>query len=68
MPSEIIKMNLILYSIFHVPCVLKMEKKTHERYPNDRNGNEPHYLQNRHNPVQWQWKLFPQEEVKHSSL
>lgn len=31
LPSEIIKMNLTLYSFLHVPYVLKMEKRTHER-------------------------------------
>ena len=32
MPSEIIKMNLTLYSILHVLYVLKMEKRRHEQY------------------------------------
>lgn len=40
MPSEIIKMNVTLYSIFHVSHVLKMEKWTHEQYFSDRDENE----------------------------
>lgn len=32
MPSEIKKMNWTLYSILHVPCVLKMEGRIQERY------------------------------------
>lgn len=59
MSSEIIKTSLTLYSILHVPCVLKMEKRTHERYFEQQNRNEL-YLQNGYSPVQWQWKLFPQ--------
>lgn len=39
---EIVKMNLILYSIFYVFCVLKMEKKD---ILNDRNKNGYYFLQ-----------------------
>lgn len=66
-PSEIIKMILTLYSKIHVPWVLKMETRTHERYFKWQKQKWTLFA-DRYKPVQWQWKLFPQGYMKHSPL
>lgn len=67
MPSQIIKMNLTFYSIFHVPYVLKIKIELMKDL-NDRNTNEHHYLWNGYSPVLWQWKFTQQGQVKWLTL
>lgn len=58
-PSEIIKTNWTLYSILHVPCVLKMEWKTQERYFEWQKQKWTTLFAAGYKPVQWQCKPLP---------